>query len=111
MKFLIDANLPRALAAWIAAGGDAGDDVAYIDDLLSPPAADDDIWNLALAQGAVVVTKDADFAVRAARDDRVRVVWIRCGNLKLKLFEAWFAARTEAMRRLLAMDERVVELR
>jgi hypothetical protein len=43
VKFLIDANLPRALAAWIAAGGDAGDEVAYIDDLLSPPAADDDM--------------------------------------------------------------------
>ncbi len=58
-----------------------------------------------------MVSKDADFATRAAREESVRVVWVRCGNLKLKVFEAWFGARREAMRRLLLMGEQVVELR
>lgn len=109
MKPLIDANLPRALASWLSAGGD---DAKYVDDLLAPPAADNDIWNLAVADGYVVVTKDADFATRATHDRRVRVVWVRCGNLKLAAFQAWFAARSDAMRGLLLIDsEEVIELR
>ncbi len=40
MKFLVDANLPRVLATWLAADGD---EAGHADDLLQPPAADDDI--------------------------------------------------------------------
>ncbi len=108
MKYLVDANLPRALTKWLAADGD---EAAYVDDLLAPPADDDDIWELAADRGAIIVSKDADFATRAARDDRVRVVWIRCGNLKLSVFETWIAARSSALRSLIAEGERLIELR
>jgi predicted nuclease of predicted toxin-antitoxin system len=108
VKFLVDANLPRALTSWLA---DGGNEAFYVDDLLAAPAADDDIWKLAAANAFVVVSKDSDFAVRAARDADVRVVWIRCGNLKLSVFKEWFAARSEAMHRLLGMGEQVIELR
>lgn len=108
MRFLVDANLPRALAAWLA---EDGDEATYVDDLLAPPARDEDIWDLAVSRDYVAVSKDSDFAARAARDQRVRVVWIRCGNLKLAVFQGWFLTRRDAMRRLLEMDERVVQLR
>ncbi|MCL4716827.1 MAG: DUF5615 family PIN-like protein [Hyphomonadaceae bacterium] len=108
MKFLVGANLPPALARWLAEGGD---EAVYVDHLITPPGADDAIWDLAVAQGFVIVSKDADFAARVARDQAVRVVWVRCGNLKLSLFRAWFANRADAMRRLLQMDERLIELR
>ena len=108
MKFLVDANLPRALATWLAAGGD---DASYVDDLLTAPARDQDIWALAALQGLVIVTKDADFAGKAMRAEAAQVVWVRCGNLKLSAFKQWFEDRAEAMRRLLAMGERVIELR
>jgi hypothetical protein len=39
------------------------------------------------------------------------VAWVRCGNLKLKAFEAWIAARRAELRRLLEEGERLVELR
>jgi predicted nuclease of predicted toxin-antitoxin system len=108
VRYLVDANLPRALTGWLAANGD---EAFYVDDLLAPSAADALIWDLAVAQSYVIVSKDADFAVRATRDQRVQVVWLRCGNLKLAPFEAWFQARHEAMLRLLQMNEGVVELR
>ncbi|HVV31906.1 MAG TPA: DUF5615 family PIN-like protein [Vitreimonas sp.] len=108
MKFLVDANLPRPLAQWLA---DAGDEAFYVDDLIPPPARDDAIWNLAIETDCTIVSKDADFADRAVRDQRVRVVWIRCGNLKLKVFEQWFAARRESLRRQLLNNERLIELR
>jgi len=59
----------------------------------------------------VLLSKDSDFAVRALRERVVQVVWIRCGNLKRKEFEAWFGARMPAMRRLLDAGEHLVELR
>jgi predicted nuclease of predicted toxin-antitoxin system len=109
VKFLVDANLPRALVAWLS---EEGADAQYVDDLLTPPAADDDIWNLAVAGRYVVVSKDADFASRATRDPAVRVVWIRCGNLKLTASKEWFSTRSGAMRGLLQIDsEDVIELR
>ena len=108
MKFLVDANLPRPLTQWLA---DGGDEALYVDDLLTPPAQDDDIWRVALSQDLIVVSKDADFADRAVRDLRVRVVWIRCGNLRLKPFASWFAARRDGMRRLLLGGERLIQLR
>ncbi|MBC7769055.1 MAG: DUF5615 family PIN-like protein [Phycisphaerales bacterium] len=108
MKFLVDANLPPALARWLAT---AEDEAAYVDDVLDAPASDESIWDFASARGLVIVTKDSDFAARAARDQTVRVVWVRCGNLELKVFEAWFGARADAMRRLLELDEQLIELR
>lgn len=107
MKFLVDANLPAALAGWLA---EDGHDAAHVDDLLHPPADDDAIWILAAQTGRIVITKDVDFAQRAARDTTVQIVWVRCGNLKLTAFRPWFAARREAMCALLDLGERVIEL-
>jgi predicted nuclease of predicted toxin-antitoxin system len=108
VKYLVDANLPRDLARWLASDSD---EALYVDDLLTSPATDAEIWDLAARDGLIIVSKDADFAARAVRDERVRVVWIRCGNVKLRPFEAWVAARREAMRRLIDEGERLVELR
>jgi predicted nuclease of predicted toxin-antitoxin system len=44
-------------------------------------ATDRQIWDEAVAQSAVLVTKDRDFSVqRAARTDGPTIVWIRIGN-------------------------------
>lgn len=108
MNFLVDANLPDVIVRDLF---DDGDTAAYVDDLLPATSSDDAIWDLARAQGWVILSKDADFAIRALRERTVQVVWIRCGNLKLKVFEAWFVARMPAMRRLLDNGEHLVELR
>lgn len=51
MKFLVDAQLPPALAAWIVERGHEAQHVAYIG-MVS--ATDEDLWRLALKIGAVV---------------------------------------------------------
>ncbi len=63
MRFLVDAQLPPALARWLVAQGHEADHVA---DLGLGGASDTAIWNLALRTGAVIVTKDEDFAQRQA---------------------------------------------
>ena len=83
----------------------------FLVEALSAQATDTEIWNLALTQDAVVITKDSDYADLAARTPTGRVVLVRCGNLKLKDFKPWFAERLPAMLALLDTGERIVEAR
>ncbi|MFZ3005896.1 MAG: DUF5615 family PIN-like protein [Phenylobacterium sp.] len=78
MKFLVDAQLPLALAEWLRANGHQADHVAQIG-LLS--ATDQQIWAAALASQSVLVTKDRDFAEWAiTREPAPQVLWVRIGN-------------------------------
>lgn len=91
MRFLIDAQLPPALARWIAAQGHEAD---HVFDKHLESASDRTIWELAFSTGAVVVTKDEDFAERRARVvGGPQVAWLRCGNLRRPELIDWFALR------------------
>ena len=71
MRFLIDAQLPPALARWLTSKGQEAQHVA---DVGLASALDKEIWNYALAAGAVIVSKDDGFAQRrvlAAEGPRV----------------------------------------
>ncbi len=58
-------------------------------------ASDQVIWRYAVERGAIIVTKDEDFAVMRARaDDGPQVVWLRIGNatnraLHARLDDVW----------------------
>lgn len=108
MKFLIDANLPPAMADWLR---EAGHEARHVRDALSLTAPDEAVWSEALTSGAIVVTKDADYLALAARDPSGRLVLVRCGNLTLSVLAGWFAARLAAMTALLDLGEHIVELR
>lgn len=77
MRFLIDQQLPKKLAAWIRA---QGHDAAHIKELGMLHAEDADIWREAEARGAVIVSKDEDFSVIVRIRPGPQVVWIRVGN-------------------------------
>jgi len=55
MRFLVDAQLPPALARWLAAKGHAAEHVA---DCEMQAASDAAIWAFAVEASAVIVTKD-----------------------------------------------------
>src|SRR5204863_464754 len=63
MRFLVDAQLPPALARWLAANGHAAEHVA---DRQLEAASDAAIWDCALREAAAIITKDEDFALRKA---------------------------------------------
>lgn len=45
-------------------------------------ARDRDIWDRAVADGAVIITKDEDFVtMRALRSRGPAVIWVRIGNV------------------------------
>lgn len=58
MRFLVDARLPPALARWLSS---SGVEARHVADLGLLRAADGALWNLALADNLVIVTKDEEF--------------------------------------------------
>ena len=65
MKFLVDAQLPPALPHWLR---EAGHEAQAVREVGLREADDSDIWRQASATGAIIVTKDEDFASRAQRE-------------------------------------------
>ena len=60
MRFLIDAQLPPALANWLE---DQGHHAEHVAALGLEGAEDPDIWVKARALDAILITKDEDFVV------------------------------------------------
>lgn len=66
MRLLVDAQLPPALVRWLSDQGEQAEHVADLDLLF---ASDLEIWRAAEERGAVIVSKDEDFALRAQLRD------------------------------------------
>jgi predicted nuclease of predicted toxin-antitoxin system len=64
-RFVVDAQLPPALARLLDARGFPAE---HVHDLGLGSAADDAIWDYALRSGGAVISKDEDFANRIALD-------------------------------------------
>lgn len=63
MHFVVDAQLPPVLAQFLTSEGHVGEHVFA---LTLSQATDRLIWNHAVRVGAMIVTKDEDFAARRA---------------------------------------------
>jgi predicted nuclease of predicted toxin-antitoxin system len=87
-RFLIDNQLPAALARWLQARGHQAEHVLALG---MGQTADALIWQHAARTGAVIVTKDEDFAqLTILRPEGVRVVWLRVGNCRTAVLLAVF---------------------
>jgi predicted nuclease of predicted toxin-antitoxin system len=108
MRFLVDAQLPPALARWLREHGHPAEHVA---DRGMAAADDREIWSYALAVGAIVVTKDEDFARRrVSASHGPSIVWIRLGNTRRRELLAWFELQLPAVLERLALGESLVEI-
>ena len=108
MRFLIDAQLPPGLAQWLTASGYPSD---HVDDLGLGAARDDEIEIRARETGAVLWSKDADFAGRARRAPGLQVVWLRFGNTTNASLRARLAPRLPAIDAALKDGESLIEIR
>lgn len=108
MRFLVDAQLPPALARWLTARGHQAE---HVFDLGRDAATDKWIWSHAAAVGAVIVTKDEDFVVLRTLDaGGPTVVWVRLGNTtNRQLFES-LEPVWPAVVQALAQAEKLVEV-
>jgi predicted nuclease of predicted toxin-antitoxin system len=108
MRFLIDAQLPPALARWLAGQGHPTEHV--VDHKLEA-ASDSAIWNFALEVSAVIITKDEDFALRKALGQGgPAVVWIRFPNVRRRDLLKWFEKTLPDILSALERGETLIEV-
>lgn len=108
MRFLVDAQLPPALARWLVA---AGHEAEHVADRGMQAASDAAIWDLALREHAAIVTKDEDFAQRHALIGMgPAVVWIRLRNTRRSELLTWFEAALRQIISALVRGETLIEM-
>jgi predicted nuclease of predicted toxin-antitoxin system len=109
MKFLVDAQLPPALAHWLST---QGYEAQHVEDLGLRDAEDREIWAEAMRRDAIIVTRDEDFAVRAGRETRSPVIiWLRIGNATNRVLLQWLKPRWGQILTLLTAGQRLIEVR
>ena len=109
MTIWVDAQLPPAIAAWIAESH--GVEAVAVRDLGLRDAMDQDIFAAAQAHEAIVLTKDRDLVHLVERHGPPpHVLWLTCGNTSnARLHEILRVALGDALA-LVAAGERLVEI-
>jgi predicted nuclease of predicted toxin-antitoxin system len=109
MRFLVDAQLPPALAGWL---GEHGYAASSVRELGLRDSDDGSIWNFSTAGAWTVVTKDEDFVLRCISNTAApSVVWIRIGNCTNRVLFAWLEPLLPQVERRLRGGEKLIELR
>ena len=108
MRFLVDAQLPPALARWLTANGH---EAWHVADRGLQHARDTAIWDYALREAAAIITKDEDFAQRKALSPSgPAIIWIRLRNSRRHELLVWFERSLPEILAALARGETLVEL-
>lgn len=108
MRFLIDAQLPPAVAVWLR---ERGHEVETVREVGLREAEDGAIWAHARRTRMIILTKDEDFAARSqqAREGPA-VVWLRVGNVSNRALRGWLEPRLPGILQLLDQGSRLVEV-
>ena len=107
MIFIVDAQLPPALAIWLQ-----GHEGSAVRDIGLRDATDGAIWRRAFEADAIIVTKDEDFVRLASTDSQgPRVLWVRTGNVLNRVLLTRFEAAWTDLRTHLLSSARVIEIR
>jgi len=108
MRFLIDAQLPPALARWIESQGQRAEHVV---DIGMNDANDRAIWLWAREKNAVIISKDSDFVTLATLEENCPpVVWIRLGNTRRQALLEWFSPLFPKILDALQQGEKLIEI-
>jgi predicted nuclease of predicted toxin-antitoxin system len=109
LKFIVDAQLPPALARWIESSGHAAQ---HVFDIGFNSAADPIIWARAISDQSVIVSKDEDFVDQSLLSSAPpQLVWIRKGNCSNRILVEWLSPMWPEVVRRLEAGEKLIELR
>jgi len=109
VKFLVDANLPPALAQWLAS---EGHEAHHVSDLGLEAMPDREIWTRARDLDACIVTKDEDFVLLQALDRAgPAIVWIRIGNAVRRVLLQRLPVLWPAVMSAIERGDKIVEVR
>ena len=108
MRFIIDAQLPPALARWLTA---QGHEAEHVFDVGLAEASDAVIAQRAVDLTAIAITKDEDFVLRAHMGATgPPIVWVRYGNVRRAELIRRFGMVWPSVAEALARGEALVEL-
>lgn len=108
MKFIVDNQLPVALARWLSA---RDEEAVHLLDLALDTTPDVNIWSRAATEGRIVISKDEDFFHLANReDDTGRLLWVRMGNCRTVALLARFGSAWPGIEQSFSAGHRIVLL-
>ena len=108
MRFLVDAQLPPALARFLS---DAGHQAEHVYDIGMETASDRAIWNHALKNNAVIITKDEDFvSLVNAQSGTPSVIWVRVGNTGKQALLNWIGPMMGRIITEIESGEKLIEI-
>ena len=109
MKFLVDNQLPQALAEHLRK---RGHDCQHVLDVGLSDASDVAICRYAEAQERILITKDEDFLYLSNQPkSKIRLVWIRLGNCRTAVLLAAIDRSWPTIESCFAAGDKVVEIR
>ena len=109
MRFLVDAQLPPALARMLSAHGHVAE---HVTDVGPADAPDRDLWHYALEHQALLITKDEDFSNMLVFGGAAPViVWIRVGNTRRRALIEWFEPLIDRIVEMIQAGNSLIELR
>ena len=108
MRFLIDAQLPPALARYLS---EAGHQSEHVYDIGMGEASDRNILHYAIQNKAVIITKDEDFVtLSSTNSDTPVVVWVRIGNIGKQALLRWMGSLLISIIREIESGEKLIEI-
>ncbi|MCX8085780.1 MAG: DUF5615 family PIN-like protein [Rhodocyclaceae bacterium] len=109
MKFWVDAQLPPALASWLAM--QFGVEAKSLRDLGLRDAADAVIFEAARREGVVVISKDGDFVDLVSRHGPPpQLLWVTCGNVTNRELQRVFGKTFTLAQEALSAGQAIVEI-
>ena len=92
MRFLVDNQIPPALARFISE--DLRAEALHVTDVGLRQRSDAEVWRYASENDFVLISKDDDFVTLYSKAPTARLLWVRLGNCRrvflLKVFqEQW----------------------
>lgn len=108
MRFVIDHHLPVSLARYLTS---RGHDSLHVAEVGLEAAADRTLWEWAIANDRVVISKDEDCFHLANRPaDAGRLVWVRIGNCRKEALLHAVGKVLDDIVAALASGQHIVEL-
>jgi predicted nuclease of predicted toxin-antitoxin system len=108
VRFIVDDQLPPALARLLA---DSGHEAQHVSEAGLTGADDRKIWKHAKAIASISVSKDRDFTALQVRDpDGQAVVWVRMGNTRKQVLLERFRHVLPVLIMALEAGQKVIEV-
>jgi predicted nuclease of predicted toxin-antitoxin system len=108
VKFLVDNQLPAALARFISG---LGVEALHVVDVGLRDAGDAAIWGYASENDYVLISKDEDFVALYSKTPSARLLWVRLRNCRRVFLLNVFRDQWKRILARLESGDRFVELR